>query len=61
MHWFCSLLDKAADLSQRYMNFAIGDEKPEEIYGDEKRLARLRALKAKWDPEGYFNCYNPFV
>ena len=32
-----------------------------EIYGDEKPLARLRALKEKWDPEAYFNCYNPFV
>jgi len=37
---------------RRYVNFAIGDEKVEEIYGDKKRLARLRALKAKWDPEG---------
>jgi hypothetical protein len=46
---------------RRYVNFAIGDEKVEEIYGDEKRLARLRALKANWHPEGYFNCYNPFI
>jgi hypothetical protein len=43
------------------LNLARGDEKTEEIYGDEKRLAKLRALKAKWDPEGYFNQYNPFV
>jgi len=42
------------------VNFASGDEKREEIYGGEKRFARLRDLKAKWDLEGYFNCYNPF-
>jgi hypothetical protein len=34
------------------VSFAGGDETPEEIYGDEERLVRLRALKAKWDPEG---------
>jgi hypothetical protein len=43
------------------VNFAHGDETPEEMYGDEKWLARLRVLKEKWDREGYFNGYNRFV
>lgn len=50
-----------SDFNERYVNLASGDETAEEMYGDKKRLAGLRALKAKWDPEGYFNCYNPFV
>jgi hypothetical protein len=34
------------------LNFASGDEKPEEEYGGEKCLARLQALNEKWDQEG---------
>lgn len=43
-----------------YVNYASSDETPEEKYGYEPwRLARLRALKAKYDPQGRFNFYNP--
>lgn len=41
------------------MNFAVGDEDLKQIYGDEERLEKLRALKRKWDPEGWFSNYNP--
>lgn len=43
-----------------YVNYASSDETLEEKYGYEPwRLARLRALKAKYDPQGRFNFYNP--
>jgi hypothetical protein len=40
-----------------YVNFATGDEEKENMYGD--RLGRVRELKAKWDPEGWFGHYHP--
>jgi FAD/FMN-containing dehydrogenase len=43
-----------------FVNYARGDEKPEQIYGKSK-LPRLRLLKAKYDPKGLFNHYNPFA
>jgi hypothetical protein len=46
------------DYSDRYVNFACGDETAEEIYGYDGRVDKLKALKAKWDPEGHFNQYN---
>ncbi|KAH8893450.1 FAD-binding domain-containing protein [Thozetella sp. PMI_491] len=43
-----------------YVNYARGDESLEDVYGHEPwRLERLRALKAKYDPHGQFNYYNP--
>lgn len=43
-----------------YVNYASSDETPEQNYGYEPwRLARLRALKAEYDPLGRFNFYNP--
>lgn len=45
-----------------YVNYAFGDEPLEQMYGYEPwRLAKLRALKAVYDPKGMFNYYNPFV
>jgi FAD/FMN-containing dehydrogenase len=42
------------------VNYATGDETLKQVYGyDEWRLEKLRALKAKWDPEGRFNHYHP--
>lgn len=42
-----------------YVNYSPGDASLEEIYGrDERRLARLRALKKKWDPKNKFGYYN---
>lgn len=43
-----------------YVNYAHGDETMEEIYGFEAwRLARLKALKKKYDPLEGFNFYAP--
>jgi hypothetical protein len=45
-----------------YVNYSPGDASLEEIYGrDERRLARLRALKKKWDPKNKFGYYNGLV
>ncbi|CAM1502377.1 Fc.00g043610.m01.CDS01 [Cosmosporella sp. VM-42] len=40
-----------------YLNFAHGDESPEEIYGES--LARLTLLKREWDPQGVFDQWFP--
>ncbi|TGJ85437.1 hypothetical protein E0Z10_g3301 [Xylaria hypoxylon] len=43
-----------------YVNYAYGDEKPENWYGYEQwRRVRLRGLKQKYDPEGLFNFFAP--
>ncbi|PYI01617.1 FAD-binding domain-containing protein [Aspergillus sclerotiicarbonarius CBS 121057] len=43
-----------------YVNYAHGDETPQQLYGSEKwRQQRLRALKAKYDPSGKFSYYAP--
>jgi hypothetical protein len=37
----------------RYLNYATGYEALKGVYGyDEWQLAKLRAVKTKWDPEG---------
>lgn len=45
--------------TNRYLNFAHGDEPLEEIYGES--LPRLRELKQQWDPNGRFNQFFPIV
>ncbi|KAI1433773.1 hypothetical protein GGR50DRAFT_695729 [Xylaria sp. CBS 124048] len=40
-----------------YVNYANGDETPEQIYGKDK-LPRLVALKNKYDPHNVFRWYN---
>jgi Berberine and berberine like len=42
-----------------YVNFAIGDETKEAVYGSEAKREKLVELKKKWDPQGRFNQYNP--
>lgn len=43
-----------------YINYAIGYESEEALYGHEAwRLERLRALKRKYDPQGRFDYYGP--
>lgn len=43
-----------------YVNYAYGDETPEQLYGSEQwRQNRLRSLKQKYDPEGKFSFYAP--
>ncbi|KAI5927304.1 FAD binding domain-containing protein [Camillea tinctor] len=47
------------DIESVYMNYAHGDEPLEAMYGYEPwRLQRLRTLKARYDPHGFFNHYN---
>ncbi|RYP28694.1 hypothetical protein DL767_007091 [Monosporascus sp. MG133] len=42
-----------------YVNYAHGDEPLEAMYGYEPwRLERLRSLKQRYDPHGFFNHYN---
>ncbi|PYH94863.1 FAD-binding domain-containing protein [Aspergillus ellipticus CBS 707.79] len=43
-----------------YVNYAHGDETPQQLYGSEAwRQQRLRALKEKYDPAGKFSYYAP--
>lgn len=45
-----------------YLNYAFGDESPKEWYGSEQwRQDRLKALKAKYDPNGRFSFYGPIA
>ncbi|KAL7802203.1 Glucooligosaccharide oxidase [Trichoderma aethiopicum] len=44
-----------------YVNYAVGNEPLESIYGYDGQLGRLRALKAKYDPRNKFRWYNPIV
>ncbi|KAK3292854.1 FAD binding domain-containing protein [Chaetomium fimeti] len=45
-----------------YVNYAFGDEPLEQMYGSEPwRLERLRAAKAKYDPDNVFRFYNPII
>lgn len=43
-----------------YVNYAFGDESPQNWYGYEQwRQDRLKALKKKYDPEGRFSFFAP--
>ena len=43
-----------------YVNYAYGDESPEQLYGSlQWRQDRLRSLKKKYDPNGRFSFYAP--
>jgi hypothetical protein len=45
-----------------YVNYAFGDETPQEWYGSEKwRQGRLQQLKQKYDPKGKFSFYAPIA
>lgn len=45
-----------------YVNYAYGDETPQQWYGSEEwRQDRLQALKKKYDPEGKFSFYAPIA
>ncbi|KAE8149095.1 FAD-binding domain-containing protein [Aspergillus avenaceus] len=45
-----------------YVNYAYGDETPEQWYGSEEwRQSRLRSLKNKYDPEGRFSFFGPIA
>jgi len=40
-----------------YVNYARGDETPEQLYG-KRKLSKLRSLKRRYDPRSLFNHYN---
>ncbi|KAJ4859721.1 FAD binding domain-containing protein [Trichoderma breve] len=44
-----------------YVNYAVGSEPLESIYGYDGQLPRLRALKSKYDPLIKFRWYNPII
>ncbi|KAM0246496.1 hypothetical protein ACHAQJ_010178 [Trichoderma viride] len=44
-----------------YLNYAVGNEPLESIYGYDGQLPKLRALKTKYDPQNKFRWYNPIV
>lgn len=45
-----------------YVNYAYGDETPEQWYGSEQwRQDRLRSLKKKYDPENNFSFFGPIA
>ncbi|RYP34669.1 hypothetical protein DL768_011046 [Monosporascus sp. mg162] len=47
------------DQQATYVNYGHGDESLEAMYGYEPwRLERLRNLKRRYDPHGFFNHYN---
>jgi hypothetical protein len=48
---------------QQYVNYGHGSkDPPEALYGYEPwRLEKLRRLKREFDPEGWFNGYQPLV
>lgn len=49
-----------SDLLSAYVTYTFGDETLQEVYVHEPwRLQRLRGLKAKYDPRGAFNFYEP--
>nr|AUM60060.1 hypothetical protein [Hypoxylon pulicicidum] len=51
-----------SDELHAYVNYAFGDELPQNWYGYKKwRQNRLQALKKKYDPEGRFSFFAPIV
>ncbi|CAI7592387.1 unnamed protein product [Penicillium viridicatum] len=45
-----------------YVNYANGDEGPEQWYGSESwRQSKLQSLKKKYDPNGMFSFYGPIA
>ncbi|PLN80621.1 putative FAD-dependent oxygenase [Aspergillus taichungensis] len=58
------ILHQASGLKEMgvYVNYAYGDETPEQWYGSERwRQDRLRLLKKKYDPENRFGFYGPIA
>ncbi|KAF4996415.1 hypothetical protein FDECE_12451 [Fusarium decemcellulare] len=51
-----------ADEKAVYVNYAYGDETPEQWYGNQAwRQQRLRSLKDKYDPNGQFSFFGPIA
>ncbi|KAK4541282.1 hypothetical protein LTR36_008198 [Oleoguttula mirabilis] len=51
---------ETSSTSHVYLNYAIGDESREQVYGAEP-LPRLQALKKRYDPANKFGFYMPLV
>ena len=47
--------------SHIYVNYAMGGEELGQMYGDEKRIARLQGLKKRYDPMNRFGFYMPLI
>jgi hypothetical protein len=54
-------VDKAKAKRHTYVNYALGNEPKQQLYGYDGRLDKLRALKMQWDPQNAFAWYNPIV
>lgn len=55
-------MQKGWSSKHTYVNYAVGDEGVEEMYGhDMERLHRLQSLKRKWDPENRFSFNAPLT
>ncbi|RYP14179.1 hypothetical protein DL765_006540 [Monosporascus sp. GIB2] len=66
--WLSKQQDKFIETSgygrlQQYVNYGHGSkDPPEALYGYEPwRLEKLRRIKKEYDPEGWFNGYQPFL
>jgi hypothetical protein len=44
-----------------YVNYAVGGETNQQIYGYDWRVEKLARLKRDWDPENRFGYFNPVV
>ncbi|KAL4809572.1 hypothetical protein BDV18DRAFT_157323 [Aspergillus unguis] len=44
-----------------YINYAVGEESVEAVYGEEWRVDRLKELKERYDPLNRFRFYNPII
>jgi hypothetical protein len=54
-------LFRSVQLSKRhtYVNYAMGEETKQQIYGYDWRVEKLANLKREWDPENRFGYFNP--
>lgn len=54
-------VDKSKSKRHIYVNYAMGGESRQQVYGYDWRLEKLAKLKKEWDPQNRFGYYNPVV